>query len=213
MGWDRLTRSDQTMCRLGLFGSAIILLAGCGIGSARKTPAELEVERLGREKAALAGNVEQYRSEIEQLQAQIKALTTVSDDERANPYQVMTVRISRFSNFYDKDGDGRQEKLIVYVQVVDREGDIVKAGGAVSVQLWDLARPDGQALLGQWQVAPQELRRLWYDAMISSSYRLTFDRPEALDVLVEPLTVKVAFTDSLTGETFRDQRVINPKLD
>ncbi|MEN6336858.1 MAG: hypothetical protein ABFD90_11745 [Phycisphaerales bacterium] len=68
------------------------------------------------------------------------------------------------------------------------------------------------AELGQWQVEPAELRKLWFNSF-TTGYRLTFDRPEGLEVLSEPLTVRVTFTDYLTGESFRAQQVIEPKLD
>jgi hypothetical protein len=198
---------------LFLFLTLPLFLAGCGIGAERKSPEELKAERLRQEKAALTGDVEQYQVEIKQLQAQIQALSALPQDQRANPYELTTVRIAKISNFFDKDSDGIQEKLVVYVQPVDAEGDVLKAAGTVSVQLWNLSNPNGSALLGQWQVEPPELRKLWFNAFATTAYRLTFDRPAELTVFSEPLTIKVAFTDSLTGQVLRAQQVITPKLD
>jgi hypothetical protein len=187
-----------------------ILLAGCGIGSERKHPLELKVEALQREKAELARNVEQCQVENEQLQEQVKAMTALPKDSRENPYKLISVQFARFTGFYDEDGDGRREKLLVYLQPIDDSGDIVKAAGTVHVQLWNLEDPNGQALLGQWQVTPAELRKLWISALVSD-YRIPFDVSLTPELLARPLTVKVAFTDYLTGEIFRDQRVIQPR--
>ena len=189
-----------------------LLTGGCGIGSERKDPAELKAERLVREKASLTGDAEEYRAEIARLRRQIQALQNLPEDQRENPYELATIKIARITNFYDKDQDGRREKLIVYLQPIDMDGDTVKVAGTVNVQLWNLDNPDGDAMVDQWTVEPGELRKVWFDALITG-YRLTFDRPEALDVLAEPLTVKVAFTDYLTGETYRELRVIDPELD
>ncbi len=82
----------------------------------------------------------------------------------------------------------------------------------MDVQLWNLNNLNGQAMLSQWQIDPNDLRQLWYDTLVSANYRLTFDAPEELDVLAEPLTVKVTFTDYLTGEIFRDQYAVDPRL-
>jgi len=172
----------------------------------------MEVEKLQQEKAGLTGEVQQCQAEIEQLRAQVRSLSTLPKDESNNPYKLTSVRVAKISNFFDKDSDGKQEKLVVYVQPIDAEGDIIKAAGTAAVQLWNLDNPNGEALLGQWQVEPAELRKLWFDSL-TTGYRLTFDRPEGLEVLSEPLTVKVSFTDYLTGETFRVQQVIKPKLD
>jgi len=187
-----------------------ILLAGCGIGSERKHPLELKVEALQREKAELAGNVEQCQVENEQLRQQVKAMTALPRDSHENPYKLTSVRIARFTGFYDKDEDGRREKLFVYLQPLDDTGDIVKAAGTVHVQLWNLEDPNGQALLGQWQIQPTELRKLWIAALVSD-YRIPFDVSLTPELLARPLTVKVTFTDYLTGEIFRDQHVIQPR--
>jgi len=188
------------------------LLAGCGIGSARKKPAELKVQRIAREKTELMRDLQQCKAENEQLAEQIKALSAIPEGERVNPYRLKSIKITRYSNFYDKDDDGKREKLIVYVEPIDREGDAFKAAGTMNVQLWNLNNLNGQALLAQWQVEPDQLRHTWYDTLVSASYRLTFDAPEGLDVLTEPLTAKVTFTDYLTGEIFRRQLTIDPKL-
>lgn len=192
---------------------APILLTGCGTGHERQDPLELTVEKLRQEKAGLAGDLEQCRVENAQLGRQIKAMAKLPPKEGDNPYKLTGAKITRYTNFYDKDSDGKKEKLIVYVQPVDTDGDVVKAAGDVSVQLWNLNRPADQALLGQWQVPQAQLHKLWIDTLLGSAYyRLTFDSPLPPEVLAAPLTVKVTFTDYLTGELFRDQHVIKPRL-
>ncbi len=206
------SRGSRTATYLRICATTLLLfLGGCGIGTERKTPEELQAERLQQEKASLTGDVEQHRVQVEQLRAQIRDLSVLKDKQN-NPYELTTLRIAKISNFFDKDSDGVQEKLIVYVQPIDTEGDVVKAAGTVSVQLWNLNNPNGQALLGQWKVEPAELRKLWFNSLATTSYRLTFDRPDAVGVFSEPLTLRVTFTDYLTGESFRVQQVIEPKL-
>jgi len=198
----------------GLIGACLIpcLLAGCGIGSARKKPHEIKVQQIAREKTELMRDLQQCKVENEQLAEQVRTLSALPQETRVNPYRLKNITITRYTNFYDKDDDGVREKLIVYVGPIDPEGDAFKAAGTVSIQLWNLNNLNGQALLAQWQVEPEELRRTWYDTLVSASYRLTFDTPEGLDVLAEPLTVKVTFTDYITGEIFRQQRTLDPKL-
>jgi len=189
-----------------------LLAAGCGIGSERKAPAQIKVQQIAQEKTELMRDLQQVRAENQQLAEQIKALSVFPEDKPVNPYKLKRVKITRYSNFYDKDNDGKREKLIVYVEPVDLDGDAVKAAGTVDVQLWNLNNLNGQAMLGQWRIDPNDLRKLWYDTLVSANYRLVFDAPPELDVLAEPLTVKVTFTDYLTGEIFRDQYAIDPRI-
>lgn len=192
-----------------------ILLAGCGIGSQRKSPAEMKTRDLEQQKATVNTELEQCRIENHQLAEQIQALSALPKEGRENLYELRSVRIAKFTNWYDKDEDGKREKLIVYFQPIDEVGDIVKAAGGVAVQLWNLNDPNSQALLGQWHVQATELRKLWYASLVMSTYRLTFDAPAApaqdLTALqAQPLTVRVTFTDYLTGKIFHDQHVIKP---
>jgi hypothetical protein len=193
-----------------LLALTAILLTGCGIGSERKPPLELKVEALQQEKADLAGNVEQCRVENAQLQQQVKAMAALPKDGRESFYKLTSVRLARFTGFYDRDKDGKREKLLVYIQPIDADGDIIKAAGIVNVQLWNLNNPADHALLGEWQVQPDELRKLWVSALVSD-YRLPFDMSMTPELLAQPLTVNVVFTDYLSGETFHDQMAIEPR--
>lgn len=197
---------------LVVVGLAPLLATGCGIGSERKDPLEIKAQQIAQEKTDLMRDLQQVRAENKQLSEQIRALSVFPEDRPINPYKIDRIKISRYTNFYDKDNDGKREKLIIYVQPIDADGDVIKAAGTMAVQLWNLNNLNGQAMLSEWRVDPNDLRTLWYDTLVSANYRLTFDAPQELDVLAEPLTVKVTFTDYLTGEIFRDQYAIDPRL-
>ena len=124
--------------------------------------------------------------------------------------RLQQIRLTPYTGLYDKDKDGTREKLIVYVQPVDEVGDVVKASGAVDVQLWDLSADPNLALLGTWHVAPQELHRMWFATLVTINYRLVFDRPPRTPD-DRPLTVKIVFTDSLTGQVFTEQTIVKPR--
>jgi hypothetical protein len=128
-----------------------------------------------------------------------------------NLYRLEIIKIGKYTGFFDKDDDDTKEKLIVYIQPIDEEGDIIKATGAVDVQLWDLDSSEvNQALLGEWHVEPVELKKLWFATLVTINYRLTFDIADKVQSFDEPLTVKVTFTDYLSGKVFKEQKVIKP---
>ena len=197
-------------CVLLLLAATAVLLAGCGIGSARKSPLEVKVEALQQEKAQLARSAEQCQVENEQLQQQIKAMAALPKDRSENPYKLTSVRLARFTGFYDVDKDGRREKLLVYIQPIDENGDVIKAAGIVNIELWDLNKPGEQAVVGQWQIPMAELRKLWVNALVSN-YRVPLDVSVTPELLTQPLTIRITFTDYLTGQVFRDQQVIPPR--
>ena len=190
-------------------GCLLIFVAGCE--DQAKIPVNGQIYNLKQANQELRFQIEQSKSENKQLSKQIEVLYELNPEVRLeNLYDLQRIKVTRYTNLYDKDKDGKKEKLIVYIQPIDVEGDIIKATGAVDVQLWDLNAADGKALLGQWQVKPDELKKLWFATLITINYRLTFDVADKIDNSEEPLTIKVEFTDYLTGKVFNEQKVIKP---
>ncbi len=204
------------ICRLfsvlSLLSSVFCLcvVAGCGNNS-KKIPLAEQIETLTEQKTQLEMQIEKSRAENKQLTKQMHTLAGLPENVKGeNLYRLRRIDIGRYTGFFDKDDDGTKEKLIVYIQPRDEEDDIVKASGTVDVQLWDLNKNDGKALLGQWSVKPNELKKLWFATLVTINYRLTFDIAGKVQSFDEPLTVKVTFTDYLSGKIFKEQKVIKP---
>lgn len=187
----------------------LILTAGCNQAN-EKTKLLKQVEQLTEQNRHLTEQLEQSESNKRQLQEQVKVLSALPEEiKEKNLYNLQRISIHKYSSFLDEDKDGKIESLGVYVQPVDEVGDKIKVYGIMEVELWDLNQPDGQALLGKWRVEPEELKKHWV-AFLVINYRLTFDIKEIVKSFDKPLTLKVKFTDYLTGKIFEDQRVINP---
>jgi len=192
-----------------LAAGILVIAAGCE-NDGRSALVE-QIDALKLEQIELVRQVEQQQAEEKRLIEQIKVLSGLDAEDRfENLYNLQKVEITGYTNLYDKNKDGKKEKLIVYLQPIDKEGDVVKATGAVEVQLWDLNKAGEKALLCQWQVTPAELKKLWFATIVTINYRLTFDVSDKVDSFAEPLTVKVTFTDYLTGRVFKEQKVIKP---
>ncbi len=185
-------------------------LAGC---QKEKTEnASSQIEKLKTQNSDLAVRLQQSQKESEQLKKQIQALRNFGENFKPEDiYNLQKINITRYTNLYDNDDDGKKETLLVYIQPMDEYGDVVKATGLVEVQLWDLDRKEGQPLLGQWRVSPAELKKLWFATLITVNYRLSFSIAALVEKFDHSLTVKVKFTDYLSGKTFEEQKVIKPQ--
>ncbi len=188
----------------------LVFTAGCEAGSTTAVRLQ-QVQQLTAEKQRLQVKLEKAEAQNQQLKKQVAVLSKLGGERRAERLNhIKEIRIGRYTNFYDEDKDGTAETLIVYVQPVDETGDVLKAAGAVEVQLWDLNKDDGKARLGQWTVGADELKKLWFATMITINYRFTFNVAGIVKDFTRPLTVKITFTEYLTGKTFTEQKVIKP---
>lgn len=204
-------KSARHIRRICLSLSLLIFCIGCE-SPGPKVTLEDKIQTLTTEKSQLRKQFEQSQAQNKKLQQRLQVLSELPPEVKGqNVYDLRKIKITRYTNFYDRDSDGKKEKLIVYIQPIDQTGDIIKAAGAVDVQLWDLNKKETQnALLGQWHVKADELKKMWFATIITINYRLVFDIPKRAENLDCPLTVKVTFTDYLTGKVFKEQKVIKP---
>ncbi len=186
----------------------LILVTGCANPNEKESLAR-QIGQLTQEKTQLQKQIEQFEIENKQLKQQVQVLSELPKEVKLeNLNRLESVKIGRYTGFFDKDKDGKKEKLIVYIQPVDEQGDTIKVTGAVEVQLWDLDKAGSEALLDEWRVESNELKEFWFATLITINYRLTFDVADIVESLEEQLTVKVTFTDYMTGKVFKEQKVI-----
>jgi outer membrane murein-binding lipoprotein Lpp len=191
---------------------ALLMLSLAGCQKEKTENASSQIEKLKTQNSDLAVKLQQSQKESEQLKKQIQALRDFGENFKPEDiYNLQKINITRYTNLYDNDDDGKKDTLLVYIQPMDEYGDVVKATGLVEVQLWDLDRKEGQPLLGQWRVSPAELKKLWFATLITVNYRLSFNIVALVEKFDRPLTVKIKFTDYLSGKIFEEQKVIKPQ--
>ena len=186
------------------------LITGCDNNTKKISQKEKNL-KLEQENEQLQKQIETSQQANEKLKRQITVLSELSPEVRLEQlYDIHHVTIGKYTDLYDKDKDGKKEKLIVYIQSIDAEGDVIKASGSVDVQLWDLNRDESEAMLGEWHVKPEQLKELWFATVVTQNYRLMFDVGNIIENFEEPLTVKATFTDYLSVKVFKEQKVIKP---
>lgn len=168
-------------------------------------------EALSRERTELKRQVEQLQSENEELTGRIEQLAALTGEAKMEALpELDRIELSRRTGLYDKDGDGRKEKLVIYIKPYDETADKVKAPGSVKVTLWDLNAGSEGAQLGKWHIAGAELKRAWAGTFLTNYYRLAFDLSEILTGDEGELTLNVTFIDYITGKVLTAQKVIKP---
>ena len=158
-------------------------------------------------------SLESVQQENQRLREQVNSLSNLPEGIGVRDlYHVVDVQLTKYTGLYDEDKDGQIDQLLVYLRPVDADGDVVKAAGHVTVQLWDLSGKQPGALLSEWQVSSVDLREQWFSSFMTVNYRLRFPlQTQWVDPALS-LTVRVLFKDYLTGQEHMRQRPIKARL-
>ena len=195
-----------------IIASGITLLSLNGCDNSGQSQWD-HIKKLEQENTVLKSRVASLENQNDDLVGQVQILSKLDKNVRFEAVATLSrIEITKRTALYDKDSDGKHEKLIVYLKPYDKTGDIIKAAGTVNLQLWDLNSDSQGALLGEWNIQPQELQKLWMGALMTDYFRLVYDIGDVVKDTSKDLTVKVKFTDYLTGKVFSAQKVIFGKI-
>ena len=186
------------------FVFVVLAAAGCG----QNCDSILQEDKQLRSRnIELTRNLQQLKKKNADLSRQLNVVSGMRSDFRLeNVISTDHISISKRTGLYDKNADGVIDKLIVYLKTIDKYDDAIKAPGSVEVTLWDLAREGTK--LKQWNITAEQLNKKWAALMMSSYYRLAFDVSD-VNIPDKEVTVKVEFTDYITGKVFSRQAVVS----
>ena len=186
-----------------------VLLAGPPVGCGKPNRANIT---LRRQLQSLEGEIATLKRQHDADAASIAGLTqrigTVPMLEPARLDRLFTVhgiRLERLTGGADLDGSKPgHEGLRVYVSLIDQHGDEIKSSGSFVVEAFDLAESQA-ARLGRWEFPVEQSQANWHSFLTRYEYVLTcpWQRPPRHP----DVTVKVQFTDELTGRQFTAQHV------
>ncbi|MBC8378784.1 MAG: hypothetical protein H8E62_06385 [Planctomycetes bacterium] len=189
-----------------IFTLAVVLCGGCGNGA---NPLLTDIDNLKSENTELSLKVESLQQENTQLAGQVNTLSALDKDVRLDSLDTLDeIRIAKRTGLYDKDKDGTRETLVVYIEPLDTTQDFIKAVGTAQVELWDLDADPAAAKLAEWSLTPEQLHPLWGGNIFAGYYRLSFPIANIVTGQAKELTVKVTFTDMLSGKVLGDQTTI-----
>ena len=186
----------------------VMLLAGCGGGKHQRPWGTLQ--ECEEKNAELSLQAQTLQTQNEQLTEQVTTLSELDKNTRFSAINTLEkIQIARNTGFYDKNEDGTKETLVVYLKPRDTAQDTVKAPGQATIELWDLNKPENDAKLMEWTIPPDQLHTAWGGTIFHSYYRIALPLEMALKSQTE-YTLKVTFTDYLSGKVLTNQTTVAP---
>ncbi len=186
----------------------LIALGAIPVGCGRKTQRDWDtLKECTQKNTDLSLQVQHLEHENTQLTEQVNTLSALDAAVRLEALDTLDkIRIGKRSGFYDKDDDGTNETLVVYLKPLDTAQDSIKAIGRADVGLWDLDDPN-DSRIEVWEIIPEILHESWGGNILSSYYRFELN-PKKTPQRGKEYTVKVTFTDYLSGKVLTDQKVL-----
>jgi hypothetical protein len=202
-GWRRLWIASPLVW-LGLLPSA-----GC------QSQTELELQRqvddLTEQATERDHQLIAQRITIEQLHKQLDQARGLTAEDLEKIFYPERIEIASLSGGDDYDGKPGDDGVTVYLKPIDRDGDAVKVAGDIRIQLYDLANPPDQNLIGVYSIPVDQVSGLWYGKLATYHYTVRCpwkNGPPQHD----EITIRVTFVDYLTQRTITAQTVCKVKL-
>ncbi len=188
----------------------LLLAAGCQEST---TVADLrrEISALRETTRQKDNQLVAQRATIDELHTQLRVARSISEDDLKRIFYPEQLVIDRLTGGADYDGQPGDDGVTVHLKPLDREGDVVKVAGDLSIQLYDLAAPAGRNLIGEYQVPVDQLAKLWHGKLLTGHYTVKCPWPASPPEHPE-VTVRAVFVDYLTKRVVSAQSTCKVRL-
>lgn len=183
--------------------ACLTLAGGCQDDSAKRIElreqiieAEQQIEKLKEENVALQATIDQQEELILQLR-------DLGDKRLKNLFTVDKIELGRYTGPANLDDEPGQDGVRVRFTPIDRVGTPIKRAGTVEIKLFDLADDESPQQIGRCTIAVEKIGEYWsgHFGTFHFSIPCRWDRPPSK----QEMTIRVAFTEYLTGRVFTAQ--------
>ena len=192
-----------------LFLSALLLVlcSACGKPNAANIT-------LRKQNQDLQSRVDQLQRELGATKASVAALESNATTVPVLPSQRLEklftthgIQIGRLTGEADLDPtQPGNEGMKLYVVPTDQHSQPLKAAGTFTVEAFDLSQ-NGENRIGRWEFPIEKGQENFYSMFMLYTY--AFPLPWQQLPKAKTVTLRVAFTDALTGRTFTEQKAVD----
>ena len=150
---------------------AAMLSGGC-VTQTQYQEARDELSSAQQKVAELQAANERLMSQIRRQDEQIISLMALGPKRLDDLFHVKSVSIGRNTSGVNTKSGSTDDKsgndaVRVYITPLDQDGSVIKAAGTVKIQLYDLAAPPNENLVGDCNYPLDEVRKQWASGFLS----------------------------------------------
>lgn len=185
-----------------------VSVAGCGSSSVSQ-----ENRDLRRENLKLADQLESHQQSITQLQGQLDALNSkinspapaLAGVKKTDLPVVSRIEFGKFTGAFDTTGDGTNDTVRVYLHLLDQRGRFLPAVGKAVLQVVTIETDSPPKQIGHKVYEPKAFTACYVAGLTGTHFTLELAPVKSLQKGASEVTIKVTYTDAVTGATFTKQ--------
>jgi hypothetical protein len=207
----RLLRTPRRpAAALGAALLALLLPAACV--NTTETDLRREIGQLNETIRARDRTLAEQQSTIAGLNRELESARGLSKADMEKLVHPERLVIGSLSGGDDYDDIPGHDGITLYLQPTDKDGDALKVAGTIRVELYDLANPPDENLLGVVDIPLEKARELWYGKLMTNHYTVKFPWPGGRKPAHPDVTVRASFVDFLTRRVMTAQATFTVKL-
>jgi hypothetical protein len=198
---------------------AALILAGCeafqqGGGDNELGRAHEQIQAQKEHIEKLENDLIAAKATIDHQAEQIHTLLDLGDARMSKLIVPVEIRLTRMTGGYENDDVPGDDGVIAYVQPIDADGDVVKVAGSLEMDVFDLANPSAESLVAHAELDVDNTRKAWHGRLWTNHFTIKcpWPPPNRTPPKHRELTVRVRFTDYLTGNVLTAQMTCEIKL-
>lgn len=185
----------------------VLLLAGCGTKNFLNDNDTLRAENM-----KLKQQVDELNKQMDLRLGEIETLRAASAGERAikeaDPPVLAKIAFARYTGAVDTNDDGRDDLIRVYLTPLDQQGRMLPVAGEAKIQAAALMDNAPPALLASRTYSPDQFDKAYRSNFTGTHYTLELPLPESMDPTITSATVKVTFTEAVTGRELSHEQIV-----
>ena len=185
-----------------LLALTVLGTAGCRLGGSGKSFVN-ENDTLRAENLELSRAIDAFQDRMQLLDAELSELRRDRQGDAplpgAIPPVLAALKFARYTGPIDTNGDGADDRVMLYIQPVDQLGRTRIVAARLNVQAVSLRADMPPQVLADRTYEPPEFDERWRTGLTGDHYSVEVDLPADLAGDVKSLTVQLTLTEAGTG--------------
>lgn len=193
-----MSRSATTWFQRATLLPLVTFVALVGCEPPNDIDARREIQQLEAGILERDDRINKLQTQLREMNKQLQVSRGISDDDLQYLFTPQRLAIMPLSGGENYDEEAGHDGITVYLQPLDKVGDVLKVAGSIRVELFDLALTGGQTLVGRVEIPVSEAQKHWFGDLWTYHYTVKVPWIKENPPKNNQITIRATFTDYLS---------------